>query len=237
MRIIYKCIVLAICFLSLISCNMQIFSNRFNLNRAYNLYEKGKNEDDDQALLEITSIYNDIINQKIYAQDRLASVYRVLGERSLAKQQYAYSAKYFTEALKILPNSPYLRYGLGISYANLADSADTPEKKTEFINRAETNINFAIGKDPNNANYYAALASLKGIQQDKYEEAFENISKAVEMSPDNIDYLFILARIQYSRENYNEAVAAYRKISNLATETSIKQTALNNINQIIGQQN
>ncbi|MEI0602956.1 hypothetical protein R4K55_01950 [Brachyspira alvinipulli] len=237
MRIICKYVVLTICFLSLISCNMQIFSNRFNLNRAYNLYEKGKNEDDDQALLEITSIYNDIINQKIYAQDRLASVYRVLGERSLAKQQYAYSAKYFTEALKILPNSPYLRYGLGISYANLADSADTPEKKTEFISRAETNINFAIGKDPNNANYYAALASLKGIQQDKYEEAFENISKAVEMSPDNIDYLFILARIQYSRENYNEAVAAYRKISNLATETSIKQTALNNINQIIGQQN
>ncbi|WP_297278074.1 tetratricopeptide repeat protein, partial [uncultured Brachyspira sp.] len=220
MRIICKYVVLTICFLSLISCNMQIFSNRFNLNRAYNLYEKGKNEDDDQALLEITSIYNDIINQKIYAQDRLASVYRVLGERSLAKQQYAYSAKYFTEALKILPNSPYLRYGLGISYANLADSADTPEKKTEFISRAETNINFAIGKDPNNANYYAALASLKGIQQDKYEEAFENISKAVEMSPDNIDYLFILARIQYSRENYNEAVAAYRKISNLATETS-----------------
>ena len=87
MRIICKYVVLTICFLSLISCNMQIFSNRFNLNRAYNLYEKGKNEDDDQALLEITSIYNDIINQKIYAQDRLASVYRVLGERSLAKQQ------------------------------------------------------------------------------------------------------------------------------------------------------
>ena len=237
MKVFFKYLLLAICFLSIISCSTQVFSNRFNLNRAYNLYEKGKNEDDDQALLEITSIYNDIINQKIYAQDRLASVYRVLGERSLAKQQYAYSAKYFTEALKILPNSPYLRYGLGISYANLADSADTPEKKTEFISRAETNINFAIGKDPNNANYYAALASLKGIQQDKYEEAFENISKAVEMSPDNIDYLFILARIQYSRENYNEAVAAYRKISNLATETSIKQTALNNINQIIGQQN
>ena len=237
MKVFFKYLLLAICFLSIISCSTQVFSNRFNLNKAYNLYEKGKNEDDDKALLEVTSIYNDIINQKIYAQDRLASIYRILGERSLAKQQYAYSAKYFNEALKILPNSPYLRYGIGISYANLADSADTPERKTEFLNRAETNINFAIGKDPNNANYYAALASLKGIQQDNYEEAFENISKAIEMSPDNIDYLFILARIQYSRENYNEAIAAYRKISNLATETTIKQTALNNINQIIGRQN
>ena len=111
------------------------------------------------------------------------------------------------------------------------------EKKTNFLQRAENNITFAINKDPNNANYYAALASLKGLQQNDYETAFENIKKAVEMNPNNVDYLFILARIQYSRGNYNEAVAAYRKISNIATENNIKQTALNNINQIIGQQN
>ena len=76
----------------LMSCN-QVFKNRFNLNRAYNLYEKGKNADDDKALLDVTDTYNDIINQKIYAQDRLAAVYRVLAERSLAKKQYAYAAK------------------------------------------------------------------------------------------------------------------------------------------------
>lgn len=230
-------LLLIICFVLMISCDTQVFKNRFKLNKAYSLYEKGKNADDDKALLDITSTYNDIINQKIYAQDRLAAVYRTLAERSLVKEQYGYSAKYFSEALKILPNSPYLRYGLGISYANLADSADTEEKKTNFLQRAENNITFAINKDPNNANYYAALASLKGLQQNDYETAFENIKKAVEMNPNNVDYLFILARIQYSRGNYNEAVAAYRKISNIATENNIKQTALNNINQIIGQQN
>ena len=137
----------------------------------------------------------------------------------------------------MLPNSPYLRYGLGISYANLAESADTYEKKTNFLQRAENNITFAINKDPNNPNYYAALASLKGIQQQDYEAAFENIKKAVEINQNNVDYLFILARIQYNRKNYDEAVAAYRKILDIATENNIKQTALNNINQIIGQQN
>ena len=106
--------------------------------------EDDKNEDDDKALLDVTDTYNDIINQKIYAQDRLGAVYRVLAERSLAKKQYAYSAKYFTEALKILPNSPYLRYGLGLSYANLAESADTETQKTNFLARAESNIQFAI---------------------------------------------------------------------------------------------
>ena len=237
MKKIFKYLLMIIVLASIISCDTQVFKNRYNLNKAYSLYEKGKNADDDKALLDITSTYNNIINQKIYAQDRLAAVYRTLGERSLVKEQYAYSAKYFSEALKVLPNSPYLRYGLGISYANLAESADTYEKKTNFLQRAENNITFAINKDPNNPNYYAALASLKGIQQQDYEAAFENIKKAVEINQNNVDYLFILARIQYNRQNYDEAVAAYRKILDIATENNIKQTALNNINQIIGQQN
>lgn len=237
MKKIFKYLLMIIVLASIISCDTQVFKNRYNLNKAYSLYEKGKNADDDKALLDITSTYNNIINQKIYAQDRLAAVYRTLGERSLVKEQYAYSAKYFSEALKVLPNSPYLRYGLGISYANLAESADTYEKKTNFLQRAENNITFAINKDPNNPNYYAALASLKGIQQQDYEAAFENIKKAVEINQNNVDYLFILARIQYNRKNYDEAVAAYRKILDIATENNIKQTALNNINQIIGQQN
>ena len=220
----------------LCSCN-QVFKNRYNLNKAYTLYEKGKNEDDDKALLEITGTYNDIINQKIYAQDRLAAVYRTLGERSLAKSQYGYSAKYFSEALKILPNSPYLRYGLGISYSYLVESADTEEKKKDFIERAESNINFAIGKDANNPNYYAALASLKGIQQNYYEEALELINKAVELSPNNTDYLFVLARLQYNIGNRDRAVEVYRRISNLTESTAVRERALNNINQIVSMGN
>ena len=232
MKKILKITAIIILTIFFISCN-QVFKNRYNLNKAYSLYEKGKNKDDDEALLEITKTYNDIINQKIYAQDRLAAVYRTLGERSLAKSQYGYSAKYFSEALKILPNSPYLRYGLGISYSYLADSADTEEKKNDFINRAENNINFAIGKDANNPNYYAALASLKGIHQNHYEEALELINKAIALSPENIDYLFLLARLQYSLGNRDRAVEVYRRITNLSDSSMVKQRALDNINQIL----
>mgnify|MGYP004597603519 FL=1 len=232
MKEILKIMTIIILLISLISCN-QVFKNRYNLNKAYSLYEKGKNKDDDEALLEITGTYNDIINQKIYAQDRLAAVYRTLGERSLAKSQYGYSAKYFSEALKVLPNSPYLRYGLGISYSYLAESADTEEKKNDFIKRAENNINFAISKDANNPNYYAALSSLKGIKQNYYEEALELINKAISLSPDNIDYLFLLARLQYSVGNRDRAVEVYRRIINLSDSSAIKQKALNNINQIL----
>lgn len=215
-----------------ISCG-QVITNKFRLDKAFTLYEKGKNEDDDKALLDVTKTYNDIINQKIYAQDRQAAVYRALGERSLAKSQYAYSAKYFTEALKILPNSPYLRYGLGLSYANLSESADTDEQKKNFIERAEKNIEFAISKDEKNPNYYAALASLRAFQQQRYDEALELILKSVEISPNNTDYLFILAKIQYSMGNDQKAIETYRIIANSAKTEAIKRAALQNADRII----
>ena len=60
MKKIFKISLLIFSCFFLMSCN-QVFKNRFNLNRAYNLYEKGKNEDDDKALLDVTDTYNDII--------------------------------------------------------------------------------------------------------------------------------------------------------------------------------
>ena len=60
MKKIFKISLLIFSCFFLMSCS-QVFKNRFNLNRAYNLYEKGKNADDDKALLDVTDTYNDII--------------------------------------------------------------------------------------------------------------------------------------------------------------------------------
>lgn len=231
MKKIYFISVLILIFIY--SCS-DVAVNRMKLNKAYSIYEKGKNKDDDKALEDITKTYQDIINQKIYAQDRLAAVYRTLAERSLAKSQYGYAAQYFTEALKTLPNSPYLRYGLGISYAHLAESADNEEQKKDFITRAENNMKFAISKDEANPNYYAALASLLAVHKGQYEDALELINKALTISPDNVDYLFILGRIEYSLGNYTKAVGTYRRITAITQEPRIKQQAQENIDMLIG---
>ena len=81
------------------------------------------------------------------------------------------------------------------------------------------------------------MASLKGIQQNYYQEALELINKAVELSPNNTDYLFVLARLQYSVGNRDRAVEVYRRISNLTESTAIRERALNNINQIVSMGN
>ena len=208
------------------SCAIDTFKRRNKRDKIFTLYEKGKNEDDDAALIQAGKEYQEIINEKIHAQDRLAAVYRTLAERSLAKAQYAYSAKYFTEALKILPNSPYLRYRLGISYMNLTESADTEKQKDEFFERALNNLRFSFNKDNANPNYNAALASLLGIHKDQYEEASKYIENALRINGNNTDYLFVGARIYYSLGDFERSIELYRNIVNSESATSKeKQTA------------
>jgi len=213
------------------SCDaLDTFNRRNKRDKIFNLYQKGKNEDDDAALIQAGKEYQEIINEKIYAQDRLAAVYRTLAERSLAKSHYLYSAKYFTEALKILPNSPYLRYGLGISYMYLIESADTDARKNDLSERALNNLRFSFNKDNNNPNYNAALASLLGVHKDMYDEASRYIENALRIRPSNTDYLFVGARIYYSLGNIERSIELYRNIVNSETATSKeKQTAEANI--------
>ncbi len=78
------------------SCT-QVQKNKMELDKAYDLSVDAQSE---KELLEALKIYDSIINQKIYAQERMGVVYRLLGDRSLANEQYGYAAKYFTEAFK-----------------------------------------------------------------------------------------------------------------------------------------
>lgn len=232
-----KIIYLTIISISIFACSNAEFTryrNDAKLAEIHELYQKGKNEEDDKALIEAGKEYSAIINQKIYAQDRQAAVYRTLGERSLAKSQFGYATKYFSEALKILPSSPYLRYGLGISYMNLSESADTTEKKKEFIEKAENNIRFSTEKSERNPNYHAALASILGIHQDRYEEALASIETALRLRPDNVDYLFVAARIYYSLGDNEKAIAAYSKIVDISDAGAIKKQAEANMRRLIG---
>ncbi len=213
-----------------LSCT-QVQKNKIALDKAYDLSVDAQTE---EQLLQALKIYDSIINQKIYAQERMAVVYRLLGDRSLANEQYGYAAKYFTEALKITPNSVALHYWLGISYGNLYESATDINQKANFLQNAESNLRYAVQKDGENPNYYAALATVIGVYKGEYKEALGYILEALNSEPNNIEYLFILARIQYQLEDYNASINTYQIITDLSPDSySTRENAQNNIKQIL----
>ena len=205
--------------------------NKMNLDKAYDLSVEAETE---EQLQEALKIYGGIIEQKIYAQKRMAVVYHLLADRSLAMEQYGYAAKYFTEALKITPTKTSLHYGLGISYANLYESSTDENQKKNFLAKAESSLKYSIEKDSENPNYYAALATVVGIYKGDYNEAMKYITKALSYNANNVEFLFILARLQYQLENYNDSINTYNLIIKLSPDSyNTRQNAENNIKQIM----
>lgn len=225
-----KILIISILAFFVVSCT-QHQKNKMEMNKAYDLSVDAETEED---LQEALKIYGGIIDQKIYAQKRMGFVYRLLGDRSLAMEQYGYAAKYFTEALKITPTNPSLHYGLGISYANLYESSTDDDQRKGFLKKSENSLKYALEKDSENPNYYAALATVVGIYKGNYDEAMKYITRALNYGANNIEYLFILARLQYQLESYNDSINTYNLIVDLSPDSySTRQNAENNIKQIM----
>ncbi len=223
-------ILIIIVFAIFMSSCTQYQKNQLELNKAYELSDHNNSEED---LREALKIYSSIIDQQVYAQKRMSYVYTILGDRSFANEQYAYAAKYYSEALKITPTNVNIHYRLGLSYANLYESTMDNEQRSKFLDNAEKEVVYALSKHEDNQRYLATLATIIGIYKDDPAKGLEYITKALSIDATNIEYLFILARLQYQLENYNASIDTYNRIIALSPDSySTRQNAENNIRQI-----
>lgn len=211
------------------SCS-EYSKNQRTLNKAFDLYT---NAEDNKDLEEAARMYSSVINQKIYASERLAVVYRILGDRSLQSEQFGFAAKYYTEALKITPAKTSVHYGLGLAYANLYETSADANQKREFLVRAEEEIRYAVSKDAENPNYHATLATILGVYKGDTKAALDEISLALRYNPDNIEYIFLLARLEYDASDFEKSIRAYRRIIELSGDSyNTRKTAEENIAKI-----
>ncbi len=223
-------IFIVIIFAAFLSSCTQYQKNQIELNKAYELSDNNNSEKD---LQEALRIYRGVIDQQVYAQKRMSSVYKLLGDRSFAMEQFAYAVKYYSEALKITPTNINLHYQLGLSYANLYESTTDTEQRAIFLDNAEKEVFYAVDKDGENPKYLATLASIIGIYKNDPAQAMAYITKSLGFDATNIQYLFLLARLQYQLENYDASIDTYNKIIALSADSyNTRKNAEDNIRQI-----
>ncbi len=219
-----------IIFATLLTSCTQYQKNQIELNKAYELSDNDNSEED---LRQALKIYSSVIDQQVYAQKRMSSVYRILGDRSFAMEQYGYAAKYYSEALKITPTNIEIHYQLGLTYANLYESTTDSEQRAKFLESAEKEVAYSLSKYDDNPKYLATFSTIVGIYKDEPERALTYITKALSIEPTNIQYLFILARLQYQLENYSASINTYERIITLSPDSyNTRQHAEANIKQI-----
>lgn len=223
-------IIFAIIFTILLTSCTQYQKNQMELNKAYELSD---NDNSDEDLRKALKIYGSIIDQQVYAQKRMSSVYTLLGDRSFAMEQYSYAANYYSEALKITPTNIAIHYKLGLSYANLYESTMDNEQRARFLENAEKEVAYALSKMDDNPRYLATYATIIGIHKNEPSDALRYITKALSIDATNIEYLFVLARLQYQLENYLASIDTYERIIALSKDSyNTRQYAEANIRQI-----
>jgi tetratricopeptide (TPR) repeat protein len=140
--------------------------------------------------------------QGLPAQSDQQKIQLILADAGLLREakQYEESYKLLTETLEKNPDSPEVLY----------DHAMAAEK-IEKIDVLEQDLRKLIQLKPDHAHAYNALGYTLADRTTRYQEAFDLISKAVELSPEDAFILDSLGWVQYRMGKLDEALATLRK--------------------------
>jgi tetratricopeptide (TPR) repeat protein len=141
-----------------------------------------------------------------------------LGRVALARQNYADAAKYLEGALTLAPRATRLHYPLALAYRGLGDRTKAEE---HLRLRGEVE---PVSPDPllgeisgllqNAAAYEARGSQALGARQ--WPQAIDNLTKAVELAPDNAFTRLNLGTALYMQGNAEAALEQYRKAVSLS---------------------
>lgn len=150
--------------------------------------------------------------------DALRSAFPLQAERFylleaevLGKHLHLTDAKsLLTEGLSQYPNSPVLLY----SRAMISEKLDR-------LDEMEDDLRLILATDPNNYDALNALGYTLADRTTRYPEAYQLISRALQLSPNNPAILDSMGWVQYRLGNYQESLLRLREAMKLYPDPEI----------------
>lgn len=143
-----------------------------------------------------TSAAHKRLNALRNAFPREAERFYLLEAEVLAKHlQLTDAESLLTQALQQFPNSPVLLY-----------SRAMVNEKLDRLDELEDDLRLILKSDPNNYDALNALGYTLADRTTRYDEAYQLISRALELSPDNPAILDSMGWVQYRLGNHQEAL-------------------------------
>jgi tetratricopeptide (TPR) repeat protein len=137
-------------------------------------------------------------------------------------------------ALYYAPEDPALHYAVGISAGVAAKSSlnfsgsSENARRERYYDLAEEAYLRAIDLDGSYGRPRYGLAVLYVFELDRPSEAVPHLFRYLEISRNDVDAMFVLARAYYMMESYREAVDVYDEIIALTKDANKRLEAQNN---------
>lgn len=188
-----------------------------------------------RELESVVEEYGQIVSEKVDAAMRQASYLRLLSVEYMRQELYGPALKSLEEAIQIEPQNPILHYYAGVSAGHLAKAQARPEARSNFLGMAERSYLRAIELDPTYHDALYAVSVLYVFELNQPERAIPHLTALLDRSPGNSSALFLVARAHAALGSVDEALAAYDRIIETATDTEIKEAARRNRRLLTGE--
>jgi len=139
----------------------------------------------------------------------------------------------FEKALQFNPEDPTLYFLIGDSASVVAASTmgftgKSGTEKEHYTRLAETAYLRSIQLDSAYAKPRLGLGILYTFDLNRAAEAVPHLERYVELAPNDIKGMFVLARAHYMTESYDRAVELYDRIISRTKDQNVRKEAQNN---------
>jgi len=177
---------------------------------------------------------NDVAQTGIY--------WKLLASRLQDRGLHGEALQALQKAVYYLPEDAAVQYYIGISAGIMAKAShafpgmENPEKEG-YYSLAENAFLRAIELDARYLRPKYSLGVLYVFELDRPEDAIPHLLKYLEISRNDIDTMFVLARAYYMIMNYRAAIDLYDRIITLTRDDQKRRDAQNNRQLVMEQMN
>jgi tetratricopeptide (TPR) repeat protein len=197
-------------------------------------YEAGRTSDARIAELEKdVAAYKKIVEEKVRASERLGSYYKLLALAYLDRAMYGQALEALDRAVEIYPEQAPLFLFRGVAAARMSKAVRDGTEKIALLDTAEAAYRRAIALDPASVAALYGLAILYSFELGRNGDALPLVEGILDREKNNVDALFLLARVHFALGRPEEAIAAYDRIIAIPEAGSRGDEARRNKRQIL----
>jgi tetratricopeptide (TPR) repeat protein len=211
--------------------------NRELTKRIAELSPRGGPPETIDGLREAIALYSAQIERNVKEGAQTGVYWKILAIRLADKKMYRDALDAIERALQYNADDPTLFYLTGeyasvVAASTLSFNSGSIEEKKQYTELAESAYLRSIQLDPSYSKPRLGIGVLYAFDLGRPGDAIPHLERFLQISPNSIEGMFVMARAYYMNENYDNAIEIYDRIISKSKNQTVKAEAQNNKNLI-----
>ena len=186
-----------------------------------------------EGLRQAIALYEAQIERNVQEAAQTGVYWKILAIRLSDRGMHRDALDAFERAVQFTPEDPTLYYLIGdsasvVAASTLGFSGNSGTEKDHYAQLAESAYLRAIQLDPAYPRPRLGLGILYTFDQNRAAEAVPHLERYIELAPNDVKGMFVLARAYFMTEDYDRAVGLYDRIIARTKDAKVKSEAQNN---------